>query len=315
MAIINSIRPIAFGLSAWLITFASAAQETPAAKVATSEAIGSESIPSAPTFAIMAPPNTPRVTCDRGQLTIIADNSSLGGILAAVRSCMGVQVDIPEGAAGHRVFENLGPGPARDVLESLLNGTDLNFVIGSSAEDPQKVNSILLLLRPADSTTSTAPVASDRALTPGRSAWLQRRELSKPPAPPNSDNNQANNQPAVETSDNPVAEDTAPTPDDSAKPAASQATAVDTASPPASTTSPAPDIPAVPIASSTPTAVPGDTPFSSGPAASQDKSTGERIADMQQMFEQRRQITQAQNQSQTPASTQNPSQTLSPTQP
>jgi hypothetical protein len=41
-------------------------------------------------------------------LTIIADNSTLGGVLAAVHSCIGVQVDIPEGAAGKRVFENLG---------------------------------------------------------------------------------------------------------------------------------------------------------------------------------------------------------------
>lgn len=312
MAISNSIRPLAFGLGACLIAFASAAQETPAAKVVTSVATASESIPSVPTFAIMAPPNAPKVTCDRGQLTIIADNSSLSGVLAAVRSCIGVKVEIPEGASGHRVFENLGPGPARDVLESLLNGTDMNFVIGSSEADPQKVDSILLLLRPADSSASTAPVASDRAMTPGRSAWLQRRELSKPPAPPGSDNNQ----PAVEPSDNPVAEDTVPTPEEGAKPAVSQAPAVDTASPAASTASPAPEIPAVPIAGNTSTTVPVDTSSSSGQAAGDgSKSTAEKIADMQQMFEQRRLITQAQNQTQTPASTQNPSQTPSPTQP
>jgi hypothetical protein len=47
-----------------------------------------------------------------------------------------------------------------------------------------------------------------------------------------------------------------------------------------------------------------DAASTSGSPASQDKSTAERIADMQQMFAQRRQINQTQNQSQAPTSPQ-----------
>jgi hypothetical protein len=207
-----------------------------------------------------------------------------------VHSCIGVQVDIPEGAAGKRVFENLGPGPVREVLESLLNGTDLNFAIGSSATDPQKVDSILLLLRPTD---TLASAVTDRALTPARRAWLQSRQNDRRSTASSDDNNQA----AIERSDYPAAEDAATKPADTVKPDATQAPSGDTA-PPAS------DTPAASTNSSISPTSAADAASSSGSPASQDKSTAERIADMQQMFQQRRQIKQTQNQSQAPTSPQ-----------
>jgi len=96
-------------------------------------------VSTSPAQAEMAPPKAPKVTCIGDQLTISADNSTLGGVLAAVHNCTGVKVDIPEGAASSRVFEELGPGPARQVLEALLSGTELDYVIGSSSSDPQKI--------------------------------------------------------------------------------------------------------------------------------------------------------------------------------
>jgi hypothetical protein len=208
-----------------------------------------------------------------------------------VHSCIGVQVDIPEGAAGKRVFENLGPGPAREVLESLLNGTNLNFAIGSSATDPQKIDSILLLPR---STDTLASAVADRALTPARRAWLQARQNDRRTSAPGDDSNQAA---VVDTSDSQAAEDPVAKPADTAKPDTVQAPSGDT-------TPPATDTPAALTDGFKSPAPAPDAASTSGQPASQDKSTAERIADMQQMFQQRRQINQTQNQSQAPTSAQ-----------
>lgn len=292
MVISNTIRPVALGLAAWILASAAIAQEAVAANTVTGETnTSAPATSSLPQFALLAPPKAPRVTCDGNQLTIIADNSTLSGVLAAVHSCIGVQVDIPEGAAGKRVFENLGPGPAREVLESLLNGTGLNFAIGSSATDPQKVDSILLMLRTTD---TLASAVADRALTPARRAWLQTRQNDRRSSAPIDDNNQAA---VVDTSEYPAAVDAAAKPADTAKPDAIQAPSGDTA-PPAS------DTPAASTDGAKSPAPAVDAASTSGPSASQDKSTAERIADMQQMFQQRRQINQTQNQSQAPTSPQ-----------
>src|SRR5271167_1486183 len=105
----NAIRPLLFGLLVGLSAASSGAQETqtPANDASPSQAAeqGSAAI------AEMAPPKPPKVTCAGDQLTIIAINSTLGSVLAAVHDCTGVQVDIPSGAVGSRVFEELGPGP------------------------------------------------------------------------------------------------------------------------------------------------------------------------------------------------------------
>ena len=105
MAISNSIRPVAFGLGAGLLTLASIAQQTPVSISITSAAAVSATIPPAPPqFAILATPKAPIVTCNGNLLTIMADNSTLGAVLAAVRSCVGVKVEVPAGAEGRRVF-------------------------------------------------------------------------------------------------------------------------------------------------------------------------------------------------------------------
>jgi len=274
-----------------LPALASIAQKTQPANNVAIEAITSPTIPSAlPQFAMMAPPKAPKVTCIGDQLTIAAENSTLGAVLDAVHSCIGVQVDIPDGATGKRVFENLGPGPAREVLESLLDGTGLNFAIGSSLADPQKVDSILLLLRP---TETLATAVADRTLTPARRAWLQSRQNGRPATPLSDDTNQT----PIDSSENPIAEDAAPAPVDASKPPAGQAPTSDAASPAQNTSAASVDGNLLPI--STTVAASGVAP-----AANQNTSTADKIANMQQMFQQRIQINQTQNQSPIPTSPQ-----------
>jgi hypothetical protein len=94
------------------------------------------------------PSVAPQVSYQSGMLTIVAQNSSLGDILREVHKRTGAAIDIPPNAT-ERVATRLGPGPARDVLASLLNGSAFNYVMVGSASDPTSVASITLTARPA----------------------------------------------------------------------------------------------------------------------------------------------------------------------
>src|ERR1700741_39571 len=89
------------------------------------------------------PAVAPRVQYTGGELTIVAHNSTLADVLKAVRQQTGAEVEIPPNAS-ERVFADLGPGPARDVLAELLNGTPFNYVMVGSPTDPTAVQSIVL---------------------------------------------------------------------------------------------------------------------------------------------------------------------------
>lgn len=79
-------------------------------------------------------PVAPQVSYQNSQLTIVAPNSTLADILRAVRKQTGAEIDVP--SAPERVVTHLGPGPARDVLAELLNGSRFNYVLlGSPAND------------------------------------------------------------------------------------------------------------------------------------------------------------------------------------
>src|SRR6266567_3281761 len=88
-------------------------------------------------------PVPPQVSYQNSQLTIIAPNSTLGDILRAVRKQTGAEIDIP--AAPERVVTHLGPGPAREVLAELLNGSRFNYVLlGSTANEAELTRVVLV---------------------------------------------------------------------------------------------------------------------------------------------------------------------------
>ncbi len=89
----------------------------------------------------------PQVSWDGEQLSISTNNSTLGAVLDAVREKTGAYVDIPAGAANDRIAVQLGPAPAREVLSTLLAGTDFDYVIQASEDDVLGVQSILLTRR------------------------------------------------------------------------------------------------------------------------------------------------------------------------
>jgi hypothetical protein len=123
---------------------AAAPQIVPAAAPIAPVAAPAPELPKRP---VELPPKAPKVTCHGDELTISADNSNLDAILAAVKGCTGARIDMPEGASRIRSFEELGPGPVREVLDQLLSGTPYNYVIQSSEANPLKVEQVLLSMR------------------------------------------------------------------------------------------------------------------------------------------------------------------------
>jgi hypothetical protein len=94
------------------------------------------------------PAAPPTVSFSRGQLTISAPNSTLGDILREVRTQTGASIDVP-GNATERVMGVFGPGPARDVLSTLLNGSHFNYVLLGSVTNPSGLDRVMLLSKPA----------------------------------------------------------------------------------------------------------------------------------------------------------------------
>jgi hypothetical protein len=90
-------------------------------------------------------PVPPQVSFQNGQLSIVAPNSTLGDILRAVRKQTGAEIEIP--AANDRVVTHLGPGPVRDVMAELLNGSRFNYVLLGSAENASLLTRVVLVAK------------------------------------------------------------------------------------------------------------------------------------------------------------------------
>lgn len=98
------------------------------------------------------PATPPTVAYKAGQLTVTAPNSTLGDILREVRKQTGASIDIP-GNATERVMGVFGPGPARDVLGAILNGSHFNYILLGSATSPNSLDRVMLFVK-----TAPAPV-------------------------------------------------------------------------------------------------------------------------------------------------------------
>jgi len=100
------------------------------------------------------PATPPEIAFSGGLLTITAQNSTLGDILRGVRNQTGASVEVPSNAT-ERVVGRFGPGPARDVLASLLNGSHFNYVLLGSATNPDVLDRVILTVKPAGGEQST----------------------------------------------------------------------------------------------------------------------------------------------------------------
>lgn len=156
--------------------------------------LAGEPVPELPPAAPLTPgqmaPNPPGVSFDNGQLTILAENSTMADILSAVSTVIGAKIDVPAGAGGERVWIQIGPGPTRSVLAQLLSGTDLDFVIQSADADPTQVQSVLLTPRmkgSAPSGSNDETMASRINRFRNHQAGMDSGEADSTPATPIAD--------------------------------------------------------------------------------------------------------------------------------
>ncbi|MFI5116551.1 MAG: hypothetical protein ACHP8B_07610 [Terriglobales bacterium] len=132
-------------------------QKAHAHRKKTAPAVETPQPPPAPLTPEQMSPTPPQVTYQNGLLTIDARNSTLSQVLRAVQARTGASVEMPSSAANERVMMQVGPGRARDVLSTLLNGSKFDYVILGMADTPGGVQKVILITRQnAAATVNTA---------------------------------------------------------------------------------------------------------------------------------------------------------------
>jgi hypothetical protein len=106
-----------------------------------------------------------------GLLSISAENVSLSDVLHQVSAKTGATIEFPNGSATEPVFTHIGPGPVRDILATLLNGTKFNYVMLGSQNTADSLQKIVLT--PAGQTTEVAQ--SEALSSPLPSAFSSRK--------------------------------------------------------------------------------------------------------------------------------------------
>ncbi len=80
-------------------------------------------------------------------LGVHSDRATLAEVLFAIQKKTGAEIPIPAGAEQERVAADIGPAPAPEVLATLLNGSKFNFLILSAANDPTRLDRVILSTR------------------------------------------------------------------------------------------------------------------------------------------------------------------------
>jgi len=112
-------------------------------------------------------PDGVRVLVRKGQMEIHARNATLSEVLFQVEQQTGAEIAIPAGTERQRVIGDFGPGTASEVLAQLLNGSDLNFVVVGSQNNPGAVSSVILTHKSPDAAEF---VPRDNTLPPASAA-------------------------------------------------------------------------------------------------------------------------------------------------
>jgi hypothetical protein len=114
-------------------------------------------VPQVPLDAI--PAVAPQVSYQDGLLTIVAPNSTLADILRGVRKHTAADIEIPA-TASERVVTRLGPGPAREVMAELLNGSRFNYILLGSPDNANLLVRVVLVAKTSDTQSAGAAGAA-----------------------------------------------------------------------------------------------------------------------------------------------------------
>jgi len=109
----------------------------------------------APPEPVKPQPPPLRVEFSNGKLSVWTEHATLGEVLRAVARQTGATLSMPPAADREQVIANLGPGPSREVISTLLNGVPFNVLLLGSGRDLSQVTSIVLT--PRGSATADMP--------------------------------------------------------------------------------------------------------------------------------------------------------------
>jgi hypothetical protein len=117
--------------------------------------------PAPPPAPVVLPPeqtpaHAPVIAWDGQLLTVDAENSSLSDVLLGIRSRTSASIEMPSSTSRERIAVHLGPAPIREVLSSLLYGTNFNYVIQSAEDDGGAVRKVILTARDSDQSGDAA---------------------------------------------------------------------------------------------------------------------------------------------------------------
>jgi len=132
-------------------------------------------LPQQPAVASAKPPL--EVSFRNGLLSVRSERASLAQVLYEVHRHTGADIAVPAGAEREQVVTNLGPGPAKEVLASLLNGSHYNFIILGADEGTGSLERVILSPR----FEGAAPAGNFSPSPPG----AESEPISDPPAPEN----------------------------------------------------------------------------------------------------------------------------------
>lgn len=96
-----------------------------------------------------------------GLLSIHANKATFSEVLFAVQQRTGADIAIPAGAEQERIVADIGPGPVQEVLASLLNGSNFNFLILNSSNDPRRLDRVILSPRNSSFVPPVGPPNAD----------------------------------------------------------------------------------------------------------------------------------------------------------
>ena len=123
------------------------------------------------------PAQPPKVTFSNGLLTIVAENSTLGDILRAVRVQTKAVIEVPPNAT-ERVATRIGPGTVSDVLTSLLNGSHFNYVMLGSPTRPGMVERLILTSKSGGGDVGSAPIPVAQNPAPAGGAAEEQSDIA-----------------------------------------------------------------------------------------------------------------------------------------
>jgi hypothetical protein len=93
-----------------------------------------------------------------GLLAIHANKVTLSEVLYAVQQRTGADISVAAGAEQERIVAEIEPAPAPEVLARLLNGSRFNFLILNAADDPQRLDRVILSPRTDGGSMAFAPM-------------------------------------------------------------------------------------------------------------------------------------------------------------